>query len=127
MLQLNQFFIYLDKEINNYADYETKHHTTSHHRNVRPNRILNGHHVTHTSQNNISHLITLKPERYVCVKMWLSIGTSTLPKELHTSTGIRQKYPLQFRIEKSLTDIFYNSSGRIIKLLQLGVPPLPFW
>ena len=102
--ELDNFFIYWDKGENNYADYHTKHFPPSHHRNVRPNYILKGHHINY--QHDSTHLPTQKPEQYLRARVCLLPGTSTLRNKLHTSNDVDQKCPLQFKIHKSLTAIF---------------------
>ena len=92
--QLNNFFIYWDKGINNYADYHTKHHPPSHHRNVRPTYILNGHHIVSVSQDD-THLPALKPEQYLRTRMCLSPVTSTGCKTLHATTDVSLNHPLE--------------------------------
>ena len=39
---LDRVYVYWGKGIINHADYPTKHHAPSHHRNIRPNYILKG-------------------------------------------------------------------------------------
>ena len=45
--EMNNFFIYWDKGINNWADYHTKHHSPTYHKQQRHNYILQGFHMNH--------------------------------------------------------------------------------
>ena len=114
---LDNFFIYWDKGENNLADYHTKHHSPTHHRNVRPTYILKGNHIYSPSYDDDTHLPTLpKPEQYLRARVCSLPGPGTCCNELHTSNDIRLKRPLGSDNDRTITA---TMTGTIANLFSL--------
>ena len=108
-LDLDNFFTYWDKGENNYADYHSKHHSPTHHRNVRPTYILQGNYINSDRTDEDTHLPILKPEQYLRARVCSSPGPGTYCNDLHTSNDVRQKRPFVNNNDRSLMHLFRQS------------------